>query len=179
MQLTRSEVLAESATPPYSEGVREHLPRLDTVWLEPSIFFVTICTHKRRQILASDVIAAVLLKEWHETPARHRWMIGRYVILPNHVHFFCAPQRDSKTLSQFVGAWKSWTSRIGPLLQGKPGGDTTREPIWQAEFFDHLIRSNESYDQKWEYVRDNPIRAGFVSNADAWKYSGEIERLSL
>ena len=159
--------------------MREHLPRLDTVWREPPIFFVTICTHRRRRILANDVIAAVLLKELRDAP-RHRWMIGRYVIMPDHVHFFCAPQRNSKTLSQFVGAWKSWTSRrIGRLLPAKSGGDVTREPIWQAEFFDHLLRSNESYDQKWEYVRDNPVRASFVSRADAWKYAGEIERLSL
>src|SRR4029077_12085115 len=27
------------------------------------------------------------------------------------------------------------------------------------EFFDHLLRSEESYDQKWNYVRDNPVRA--------------------
>jgi putative transposase len=160
--------------------VREHLPRLDAVWLEPPIFFVTTCTNKRRQILASDAIAEILVKEWREAPARHHWMIGRYVIMPDHVHFFCAPQRDSTTLSQFVGAWKSWTSRrIATLPQARSAGDPARKPIWQSEFFDHLIRSNESYDRKWEYVRDNPVRAGFVSTADAWKYAGEIERLSL
>jgi hypothetical protein len=32
-------------------------------------------------------------------------------------------------------------------------------PIWQREFFDHLLRSEESYDQKWNYVRENPVRA--------------------
>jgi REP element-mobilizing transposase RayT len=107
-------------------------------------------------------------------------MVGRYVIMPDHVHFFCAPQRNGKTLSQFVGAWKSWTSRrIGTLPHAKLAGDPARKPIWQSEFFDHLIRSNESYDRKWECVRDNPVRAGFVSTADAWNYAGEIERLSL
>jgi REP-associated tyrosine transposase len=142
--------------------VREHLPRLDTVWLKPPIFFVTTWTKRRRRILAHEAIAAILLEEWQEAPARHRCMIGRYVIMPDYVHFFRAPQRDSTALSQFVGAWKSWTSRrTGPLLQAKSGSGVTRRAIWQPEFFDHLIRSNESYDQKWEYVRNNPVRAGF------------------
>ena len=66
------------------------------------------------------------------------------------------------------------------MLRGpKLSGGAARPSVWQPEFFDHLIRSSESYDQKWEYVRDNPVRAGFVSTANAWKYAGEIERLSL
>ena len=50
----------------------------------------------------------------------------------------------------------------------------TKSPIWQRGFFDHLLRSDESYAQKWNYVRENPVRAGLVRNADDWPYSGEI-----
>ncbi len=46
--------------------------------------------------------------------------------------------------------------------------------LWQAEFFDHLIRSDESYDQKWDYVRENPVRAELVKSADDWRFSGEF-----
>jgi len=41
------------------------------------------------------------------------------------------------------------------------------------------FRSAESYGEKWNYVRDNPVRAGLVSMADEWKYAGEIETLML
>jgi hypothetical protein len=51
--------------------------------------------------------------------------------------------------------------------------------LWQRDFFDHVLRSSESYSEKWKYVRDNPVRAGLVSNIDAWKYAGEIETLIL
>jgi putative transposase len=50
-------------------------------------------------------------------------------------------------------------------------------PHWQSGFFDHLIRHSESYAQKWEYVRQNPVRAGLVSNCDKWPWQGEIVRL--
>ena len=48
------------------------------------------------------------------------------------------------------------------------------QPFWQKEFFDHLLRSDESYEFKWLYVRENPVRAGLVSTADDWPYAGEI-----
>ena len=41
-------------------------------------------------------------------------------------------------------------------------------------FFDDVLRNDESYGQKWEYVRENPVRAGLVARADEWPYEGEF-----
>jgi hypothetical protein len=41
----------------------------------------------------------VLIGEWQCARDRHRWAIGRYVIMPNHVHFFCMPEHQAKTFS--------------------------------------------------------------------------------
>ena len=51
--------------------------------------------------------------------------------------------------------------------------------MWQEEFFDHVLRSAESYGEKWNYVRNNPVRAGLVANADNWSWQGEVEELRL
>jgi len=44
-----------------------------------------------------------------------------------------------------------------------------------------ILRSSaagsESYSEKWNYVRENPVRAGLVNTADEWKFMGEIFRL--
>lgn len=105
-------------------------------------------------------------------------VVGRYVIMPDHVHFFCRPQPDAKTISDFIGAWKQWTSkRIMKPLPRSANAATNSLSLWQREFFDHVLRSNESYSEKWDYVRENPVRAGFVRDADDWKYAGEIEEL--
>jgi epoxyqueuosine reductase QueG len=43
-----------------------------------------------------------------------------------------------------------------------------------------IVRTETGTDsEKWNYVRDNPVRAGLVSKADEWKYAGEIETLML
>jgi putative transposase len=52
-----------------------------------------------------------------------------------------------------------------------------RAPHWQKGFFDHIMRSADSYSEKWDYVSANPVRAGLVHHADAWPYQGVIHDL--
>ena len=47
-------------------------------------------------------------------------------------------------------------------------------PHWQKDFFDHVLRSEESYQEKWHYVRENPVRAGLVKSWEDWPFRGEI-----
>ena len=140
--------LAEANDLGYRISVHKHLQRLDRVWIESPIYFVTVCTFKRRPIHAR---------------ARHCWAVGSYVIMPDYVHFFCAPERDAKTLSDFMREWKSWTSRRIRAVLPRPATAATKTStdttLWQREFFDHVLRSEESHAEKWNYVRDNPVRA--------------------
>ena len=84
--------------------------------------------------------------------------------MPDHVHLFVRGPDEFH-----LGGW------IAMLKQylGKPIETPRSTPIWQRGFFDHVLRSDESYAQKWNYVRENPVRAGLVDNADEWPYSGE------
>jgi len=113
-------------------------------------------------------VADALLRVWRNAPDVYGWLVGRYVIMPDHVHFFAAPRGDNaKSLSTFVGGWKRWTRRLI-----REAG--LKEFAWQREFFDHLMRSDESYEEKWEYVRQNPVRAQLVSDPDEWPHQGEM-----
>ena len=85
---------------------------------------------------------------------------------------------DAKPLSEFVGFWKSYTSRKIHVIE-QPRSAPAATTLWQREFFDHVLRSSESYSENWNYVRDNPVRAGLLPNADEWNYAGEIQTLML
>ncbi len=89
--------------------------------------------------------------------------------MPDHVHFFAMPMPEAKSLSAMMRDWKKWTT--GRLVQ-ETGAQA---PVWQAEFFDHVLRSRASYAEKWAYVRENPVRAGLVSRPEDWPFQGEIE----
>jgi hypothetical protein len=72
-----------SPTPSTDNRVHKHLRRLERVWIDQPIYFVTTCTFRRRAILARNEIAAMLIDEWRTAHDRHGWAIGRYVIMPN------------------------------------------------------------------------------------------------
>jgi putative transposase len=153
--------------------MQKHLRRLERIWLDWPIYFITTCTFKRRPILASAAVARILTDEWRDAHERHGWAIGRYVIMPDHVHFFCRAELDGRKLPAFMQAWKQWTSKRMARELGCSG------TIWQEQFFDHMLRSSESYSQKWDYVRQNPVRAGLAASADEWLWHGEVESLML
>ena len=153
--------------------VHKHLRRLERIWVDWPIYFITTCTVERRAILACKEIAEILIDEWRNAHQRHGWAIGRYVIMPDHAHFFCRAELDAKTLPLFMQKWKQWTSKRA-MRELKLDAS-----LWQEEFFDHLLRSGESYSQKWDYVKENPARAGLVDRSDEWPWQGEIEPLML
>jgi putative transposase len=153
--------------------MHKHLRRLERVWIDWPIYFITTCTFRRRAILASNAVAGILIEEWRTAHDGHGWVIGRYVVMPEHVHFFCSAELDAKALPTFMQAWKQWTSkRIARQLN-------LSGTVWQEGFFDHVLRSSESYSQKWDYVKENPVRAGLVKDSDEWPWQGEIESLML
>jgi len=158
--------------------VHKHLRRLERVWIDFPIYYITTCTRNRKAVLAQPEPAGILVQEWGAAHRRHGWAIGRYVIMPDHVHFFCRAEMNAKPLSQFMALWKSHTSREIKASR-PPRSAPAATTLWQREFFDYVLRSNESYAEKWNYVCENPVRAGLVESADDWPYAGEIETLML
>jgi len=86
---------------------------LNEVWIEAPIYFITTASHLRRRVLACPQFAVALRAEFEAAPIRHGWTVGRYVIMPDHIHFFCAEggEREPVSLSQFVGRIKQGTAR--------------------------------------------------------------------
>ena len=130
------------------------------------IIFVTACTAQRRKILASTSAYEAIVGWWALATT---WLVGRYVIMPDHVHFFCAPNGiEVPALENWMRYWKSIVTRN----LGETGGS-----VWQRHHWDRQLRKGESYDEKWEYVCSNPVRHGLVSTADEWPYQGELHEL--
>jgi REP element-mobilizing transposase RayT len=152
-------------------------PRLREVFqaYDSPVYFVTFCTYERRSILACDAAHEAFRQYAERGAAEKRATVGRYVIMPDHVHVFVCGGREFD-----VGLWVRGLKRaMGSALQTTAAGTAATTTaatttIWQPGFFDHLLRNSESYDQKWHYVRENPVRAKLVKQADDWPYQGEI-----
>jgi len=143
-----------------------HPERLKWLFTDCPIYFITASTCNRRKILDRPDVHDGFIR-FGLRAASYGIRVGRYVIMPDHVHLFASFQPGSVALSVWM---KSFKNAISKTLKNA----TCPPPHWQKGFFDHVIRSKESYEQKWRYVRENPVRAGLVQSADEWRYSGEL-----
>ena len=139
-------------------------PRLDFIFqkYDPPLYFVTFNTHKRRRLLANSKVLRHFI-EFARASEEHGIAVGRFVTMPDHIHFFVSNNSDT-TLSQWVRLLKRRLSQA----------TATPLPHWQKGFFDHLIWKSESYSEKWEYVFQNPVRAGLVREPENWPWQGEL-----
>ena len=109
----------------------------------------------------------MLIAAWAEA---NTWLVGRYVVMPDHIHLFCAPnQIEPVPLERWIQFWKSLASRRWPR--------SDEQPVWQKSCWDTQLRQGDSYGNKWEYVRQNPVRLRLVAKAEDWPYQGELNVL--
>ena len=144
----------------------ERLRRLDEVFERSPIYFVTACTNERKAILATDKVHAAFQFFSQLGPSHGAW-VGAYVIMPDHIHLFVALDDERINLPSWMKALKGVLSKEFRERHVSP-------PYWQKGYFDHVLRGVESYSQKWDYVRDNPVRAALVSQWQDWPYLGQI-----
>ena len=143
-------------------------PRLRTIFdrFDPPLYFITFCTFDRRPVLANDEFHTYFVS-YLTQKSTAGIVCGEYVIMPDHIHLFMRLDSSQYQLGKTVGFLKQALSK--PLRSAQ-----LPMPHWQPGFFDHVLRSADSYSAKWEYVRDNPVRAGLVDCFEAWPYQGTI-----
>lgn len=156
-------------------------PRLDLIFQRSNapVYFVTFNTHTRASLLAAPEVHEAFAK-YCRRATDFRIGVGRYVLMPDHIHLFvCFGIECTSTLGAWVKGLKRELDRA-LLSTGHQPVQLTGQKLssfWQPGFNDHLLRSDESYIQKWEYVFQNPARGGLVARAEDWPYAGEIVRI--
>jgi len=130
------------------------------------VLFVTVCTKDRKALLANLPAFSLILAAWLDAGA---WMVGRFVIMPDHIHLFCSPVDSSYPIRSWITFWKRAISRRW--------NHADDQPIWQSQMWDTQLRTGDAYDAKWEYVKCNPVRHGLVRRPEEWPFKGELNPL--
>ncbi len=92
------------------------------------------------------------------------------VIMPDHVHAIFRIV-DGSTLSDILHSIKSFSANQINRLLGRESG------LWLDESFDHIIRNGTEWEEKAEYIRQNPVKKGLVKKSEEyhWLYLGGQE----
>jgi REP-associated tyrosine transposase len=97
--------------------------------------------------------------------------------MPDHAHLLLSLLRGADgwnfSLPQIMHAIKGASARKINVLLGRSGA------IWQVEFFDCVLQSNDSLAEKVDYIYQNPVRAGLVKveGEYRWRWRGAIPLL--
>jgi REP element-mobilizing transposase RayT len=81
--------------------------------------------------------------------------------MPDHIHLLTAPLDRELGLAAFLKWFKRWFNE---------SYGTREKWRWQPGGFDRLLRTSESIHEKWNYIRENPVRAGLATHWKQWPY---------
>ena len=82
--------------------------------------------------------------------------------MPDHLHALISFPYDQR-MKQIIADWKRFLA-------------TRLQIDWQRDFFDHRLRRDESFVEKADYIRANPVRAELVSRSEDWPYFWVADR---
>jgi putative transposase len=92
------------------------------------------------------------------------------MVMPDHTHLILKPRKDVN-FSRIMKGIKGVSAHRLNLLRG------TRGTIWQDESWDRVLRDMAEFEQKLQYMIDNPVKAGFTKNGeeyDGWYFNPEF-----
>jgi len=144
---------------------RKALPHGIPPWVpDDAVFFITInCVPRGNNQLARPSAAKALFDAAIFYEMEDRWRVRLMLLMPDHLHALISFPRD-QSMRHTVRTWKKYLATHAGIS-------------WQRDFFDHRLRSDESYQEKAYYIRMNPVRAGSVATPDDWDYVLDIERV--
>ncbi len=139
---------------PRRQRLQHHTPS----WVDDgSLFFLTVCCAQRgTPQLANPPVFKVLADAVEHYLRSEKWWMTSFLVMPDHWHALAA-FRDSAQMEKTIKDWKRYTAKQTGIA-------------WQDGFFEHRLRSRQSAEEKWHYIRLNPVRKGLVATPDDWPY---------
>lgn len=138
------------------------MSRLRRLELAGRFFFIT--TNLRQEVPPfSPVERDICLLHLARARDKHRFSLFGYVVMPDHVHLLL--RTDLKLLPELMRDWKSGS---GFAIAKKR---RTTGAIWQTRYFDFILRRAGDFPKKLQYIHDNPVAEGLVSEPQLWRWS--------
>ncbi|RCJ18664.1 transposase [Nostoc sp. ATCC 43529] len=103
---------------------------------------------------------------------KNRYQIFVFVVMTNHVHLLIQPLLKSEnefwSLSSIMKSIKGYSAKQIPKVMKHIG------TVWQDERYDRIVRNDEEFQQYWEYIRQNPVKAGLSSRPENYPFFWQL-----
>ena len=119
-------------------------------------YLLTTATYNRNPLFISHKAAKTVLSSLHWLNEQGRIGLEAAVVMPDHLHFVAELQSDD--LSKLMQTLKGYTLWKINQLFNRNG------QVWQPQYHDHAIRTDESLKEVTLYCLHNPVRAKLVND---------------
>ena len=126
-------------------------------------YFLTICTDHRRKLFTDAQLVELLIALLNAQFCPCGFSIYAYCFMPDHCHILAVSIAESSDLAKAVRAFKGSAAARARSLGIRN--------LWQRDYYDHILRSSESFDAAAAYIFENPVRA---SDPREWPFSGSF-----
>jgi len=137
-----------------------------------NIYYITICSHNKNKYFIDNKINKIILDEI-DFRTIEEIDLYCYCLMPDHLHLLIKLKESyKKGLANWISAYKRYTTRIVNFYFGI-------KPLWQRNFYDHVVRKEESLKAIAEYIINNPARKDIVSYWEDYPYSKIVDDLPI
>ena len=136
------------------------LPEYD--YSQKGMYYITICTYRKSCIFGFIKDSKAILNQNGEIvkeelmkteKVRKAINIDAFVIMPNHVHVIFELLENMTALPNIIRGFKTFSSRRINNLRRQTGS-----PLWQRNYYEHIIRDEEDLMRVREYIVQNPLK---------------------
>ena len=141
------------------------LRRLSTFpYIGPYRYSLTFCTFNRHRLFVDAPIVETVKSQILRAGELCGFQVFTYCFMPDHLHLLVGGSTGPARLATFAQRAKQLSGYYG---RRRLGG-----PIWQAGYFERVLREDEDTRSVVEYILANPVRGGLVANPGDYRFSG-------
>jgi putative transposase len=156
-------------------------------------YFITSTVVGYIDIFTRNLYKDIIVDSFKHCQQHQGLQLKAWVIMPNHFHIIASfgaghnPGLVMKNIKSFTAlkvidaiiknekeSRKDW---ILPLLEdyGSKNKANHKYQFWQVENHPILLDNNFMFDQRMDYLHENPVRAGYVLEPQDWLYGSAID----
>jgi putative transposase len=130
-----------------------------------SVYFISwVCRSGQTLDPAEKNITMEAIRFWDA----RKWTVYAAVVMPDHVHLLvqplAGPDGRHTNLGEIIHSVKSFSAQRINRSRGVRGS------LWQVERYDRIVRDEAEFLEKWQYIRNNPVKAGFVERPEDYPW---------
>jgi REP element-mobilizing transposase RayT len=76
--------------------------------------------------------------------------------MPDHLHLLIEGKEEDSDFRKFISMFKQKINYHFKNIEGNP--------LWQKDYYEHVLRRDENTIQVIKYILDNPVRKGMVKD---------------